>query len=1801
MKKPAPKKGASARASPDAKAFPIVGVGASAGGLEAFTVLLRHLPADTGMGFVLVQHLDPQHESALTHLLARATTMPVCEVTQNLRVEPDSIYVIPPNVQMAIEGGVLKLTPRGKVRGATRSIDFFLEALAHDQRDRAIGVVLSGTASDGTLGLEAVKAEGGVTFAQDDSAKFDSMPRSAIAAGVVDFTLAPEQIAAELARIAKHPFVVGAGAHESHGTKGTDGKTAPELHAKAERESNQGDPKDAPLASGGEGTPRTGSRQAKREAAAKPDGAETIKDGFAKIIGILRQHCGVDFSLYKSSTIQRRVTRRLVLNKHETLAEYALFLKGNAKELDALYSDVLISVTSFFRNPEAFDALKRKVFPKILAARGRDEPVRVWVLGCSTGQEAYSIAMTFAEAATEDARGAKLQIFATDLNEALLEKARHGFYAKSLAQDISPERLRRFFVEEEGGWRVSKLLREQVVFARQNVMSDPPFSRMDLITCRNLLIYLEPELQKKIFPAFHYALKPGGFLFLGASESIGTFTDLFALADKKQKIFSRKAAPTPAFRLPLPGARETTAPSGKRALLATVAPPEGFGGDFTAQREADRISVSRFAPPGVLIDAAGHVLQFRGATGAYLEAPSGKASFDVLKMAREGLMLPLRAALAKAKREQKPVRCEGVRVAGRAIALQVIPLRNAKELCFLVLFEEAAQAAHSPQPSLGTEVSHGTRGTAAKRNAELERELAETRDFLQSVQEQNEAATEELQASSEEVQSANEELQSINEELETSKEELESTNEELTTINDEMISRNTELNRANAYLNNVQVSIQTPILILARDLTVVRFTPPAAKLFNLLATDAGRPIHGIRHNLDLPDLEPLLEEVLATVCLREREVQDKGGRWYALRVRPFLSLENKIDGVVLVLSDIDDLKRTEAAMAVERDYAEAILRAAPVPFLVLRADLRVNSASESFYHTFQVTPAATEGRLIYEIGNGQWDIPRLRELLEEIIPRENFFTGFEVTHEFAAIGIRTMLLNARRVNGTDGVPERILLAIEDITERVQAEAAARQNREVFLEVIEQAPMAVYVLDGQMRMRNVNSVALPTFAGIEPLIGRDNSEIIRQLWPPEIANGVLEIYRHTLATGEPYTAPTFTERRQDTGEEESYDWQLRRIVLPDGERGLACYFKDVTERQRAGLALRTSEENYRLVVEGATGFAIIRLDFSGRVIMWNVGAARIFGYDEAEILGEPFSRFFTPEQIAEGMPEREMAEASTKEKSDDDNQLVRKDGSRFWANGATTALRDETGQLTGFAKIVRDVSDHRRAHEALRESEERFRVAVRAVSNIVWTNNAEGEMEGPQPGWAHFTGQTQEEYQGSGWATAVHPDDAQPTLEAWNLAVAGKRPLQFEHRVRRHDGMWRRCSVHALPTLGPGGEIREWVGVHNDVTDERAAAAALLAAKEQAEAASRVKDDFLAALSHELRTPLTPVLMTAAALETDPALPLELRDQLGMMRRNVELQARLIDDLLDITRIARGKLSLARSAADLHQLLEHTAEIVRSEKLGKQVSIAFSLEAGRHHALADPVRLQQVFWNLVKNALKFTPVGGSIAVHTRNDAEGCLVLSVEDTGVGISAEALPHIFAAFEQGDMAGQHRYGGLGLGLAISRAIVEAHGGTIQADSKGAGHGAIFTVNLATINAPADDAPANIPLSAPAPAMRLLVVEDDETTRTVLARLLTRGGHQVTTAGTIHEALLAFSAERFDAVVSDLGLPDGSGLDLMREFQRQRPVPGIALSGYGMEEDLRLTKEAGFFAHLVKPVNLDQLRQLLVQLATRV
>ena len=811
--------------------FAIVGIGASAGGLDAMTQLLQSLPADTGMAFVLVQHLDPTHESLLATILARSSSMPVTEVRDEAAVEPNRVYVIAPDRNMTVTGGRLKLYPRDEGRGRHHTVDAFLRGLAEDQGHRAIAVILSGSGNDGTLGMEAIKADGGITFAQDETAAHQGMPRSAIAAGCVDFVLPPERIAAELVRISRHPYVVPARVSQD---------------ALAETNIN-------------------------------------------KILRLLHEATGVDFTHYKSTTLYRRITRRLLLHNLEGLAQYLDYMQNYLSEVQALYQDILISVTSFFRDPEAFEILRKEVLPKLLADRPRNQALRVWVLGCSTGEEAYSIAMLLAEANGENGGSVPAQVFATDLNEQGIDRARAGVYSKTIAQDLSPERLRRFFVETDRGFQVVKTIREMCVFARQNVLTDPPFSRLDLISCRNLLIYMQPELQQRIMSLFHYALKPSGYLWLGSSETVGPLSDRFDAANTRHKLFLKKSD-SPAPELPLPVFPRDWESSG----IERVKRHRPAEGGFDALREADRLALIRYAPPGVVVNRGWEIVQFRGDTSPYLAPAPGRPSLNALTMAREGLLLPMRTALQEASGKGQAVRHNGVRVKSNGdfqeINLEVIPLRNSpvEGRCFLVLFEPVGdspqQAAHESHEKTSGSIRPDQPAEIQAEVDRLLRELESTRDYLQSLIEQRDAANEELQSSNEEVQSSNEELQSINEELQTTKEEIQSSNEELTTVNEELRDRNDQLGRYNNDLTNFLASTQLALVMLGPDLRIRRFTPQAEKTLNLIASDVGRPIDDLKLPLNTPNLDALLHEVIDEVIVKEMDVQDKHGRWYSLRL-----------------------------------------------------------------------------------------------------------------------------------------------------------------------------------------------------------------------------------------------------------------------------------------------------------------------------------------------------------------------------------------------------------------------------------------------------------------------------------------------------------------------------------------------------------------------------------------------------------------------------------------------------------------------------------------------------------------------------------------------------------------------------------------------------------------------------------------------------------------------------------------------------------------------------------------------------
>ncbi|HEY6571703.1 MAG TPA: CheR family methyltransferase, partial [Candidatus Eisenbacteria bacterium] len=1102
------------------------------------------------------------HESALTQILSRATSLPVTEITNAEPVQANHVYIIPRDTNLSIAGGVLKLEQRPRSRAPHRPIDAFFESLSQDRRERAVGVVLSGTASDGTLGLEAIKAEGGITFAQDESAKYDSMPQSAIAAGCVDLVLSPAEIAKEIARIAKHPYVRGKQGPNPAGDEGEVVETQEEELAPPEI----GEPGAAP-------------------AIGPAEGGST---GFNRILYLLRSHSGVDFSLYKPTTIHRRVTRRLVLNRQNSFDDYATFLQDNATELDALYSDVLISVTSFFRNPESFEALQNEILPLLLKSR-RNEPVRCWIVGCSTGQEAYSIAIAFAEVAERTSQPYKLQIFATDLNEALLEKARQGLYPRSLAEDMGPQRLRRFFVEEESGYRVHKSLREMVVFARQNLITDPPFSRLDLISCRNVLIYLEPSMQKRAISTFHHALRPGGFLFLGASESIAGFTDLFEQLDKKHKIYSKKASSRPAMFGADRNVRAVV-PRGPRTPLPSREPGEGElqnvpRGERNAEREADRIVVSKFAPPGVVVDGDLQILQFRGSTGGFLEPSTGKATFDVLKMARDGLMLPLRSAIDQAKQEGRPARRENIRVKrdgdDGTVNVEVIPLKNLRELCFLVLFEDVEQAADGSGPARTKRapVRRPPVSDDPSRIGELEIELAETRAYLQSMQEQHETANEELQAANEEVQSANEELQSINEELETSKEELESSNEELTTVNEEMSNRNIELNRLNTDLVNLQTSTKLAILLLGRDLAIRRFSPRAEKMFDLAAADVGRPIGQIRHNLflgedaDFPvNLESLGAEVIASALEQEREVRDTNGRWHSLRVRPYLTSDNRVDGAVMVLVDIDTLKRSERAVIESEARYGAMFESTGVG--VCEADPatgRLVRVNEQFVRTAGYSRPELTGKTFLELTHPE-DQPKYEVGISQLSRGEIPFFEIEMRLVRKDGTIVWVNVTFNLVQDAAHRPLRTVAIALDITERKRAEAAARVSEERLQFTLDATKIGQWDLDIETdtATRSLRHDQIYGYDSLQPEWGY--RKFLEKHVHPDDQAFVDEVFHRSLAEGKQLVFECRILRADRTMR---WIWVVGTVYLRhDGKpQRMAGLVMDVTERKRLETDLR----------------------------------------------------------------------------------------------------------------------------------------------------------------------------------------------------------------------------------------------------------------------------------------------------------------------------------------------------------------------------------------------------------------------------------------------------------------------------------------------------------------------------------------------------------------------------------------------------------------------------------------------------
>jgi two-component system CheB/CheR fusion protein len=1505
---------------PRGYSFPVAGIGGSAGALDSFTRLLQALPNDTGIAFIFVQHLDPHHASQLSEILARSTSMPVHNVEDGMSLRPNEVFVIPPNATMILENGLLRLTRRHP--GLHLPVDAFFESLARAQGSRAIGVVLSGNASDGSQGVIAIKGECGLTFAQDEaSAQHAGMPRNAVATGAIDYVLPPPEIARELVSLSRHPFVRTLQANW----------TAAEI---------------------------------------LPDGDAELK----KIIHILRHRTKVDFTHYKPNTVRRRIGRRMIVKRTETLREYAQLLDQQPEETVQLYRDLLISVTSFFRDTAVFDALRLLLRDLLLAHKGQ-EAFRVWIPGCATGEEVYTLAICVKELTDELQLNTPVQFFGTDISELALDRARAAIYPEIIAQDVSSERLRRFFFRKDGGYLVSKAIRETCVFARQDVTTDPPFGHMDLISCRNLLIYLDSALQRNVLPLFHYGLNPAGLLLLGTAESIEAASDLFTVVDKQHHIYRRKPAllRRTLNLAPVPGPDEPAA--GKVHITSN---------SLDLQKKADLIIQSKYAPPAVVIDSDLQILHFRGRTGSYLEPRSGEAKLDLLRMARDGLVIPLRRAIEAAIHQNISICETGVTVEylgeRRELTIEITPIAGALpgERYFVVVFQEHSPAAASSTSAFFSTPTGDPDENAASieaQNRELLRQVAELRDHLRGANEDHEAHTEELRAANEEVRSANEELQSTNEELSTTKEELQSANEELTMLNEELQNRNNELNTVNSDLGNLVSAVDVAFVMVDKDLRLRRFSATAEKLLGICPVDIGHPLTNLQGRMDLTEFQPLMRQVVETLTSVHRDIQDRNGHWFSATIRPYRTLDDHIAGAVVMLVDIDVLKRSLRAAEEARDYAEGLIETVREPLVVLDEDLRVQRATSAFYEAFQVSRVETEGRFLYDLGSGQWNIARLRELLGNSLFRNRSFRDFEIEYDFPHIGRRTMRLNGRRISPDDGHRRSVLLAIEDITER-RRDAEVRYQR-----LFETARDGMLIFEAETgKLTDVNPFFLElTGFTRERLIGCHLPEIEAFRLAEQMA-GVVEEARLHVARHDGIQLGT------SDGRIIVVDLVANRYSV-GGQEVVQINIWDVTARNRAFEELRDSEERFRLFVDSVRDYGLFQTDMDGLISSWNSGAERMLGYTETEILGQPFACIFTPEDQAKNQPEQELATARSKGSSEDEHWHVRKNGDRFFASGVLTSVRDQAGHLRGFAKVMRDITERNRADELLREQAHLLELS----QDLIIVRKLDGTILFSNRAAAQKYGWSKEETSGKVVHVLLRTQFPRPVEEIENeLLTLGRWEGELVH-MRRDNSLiivWSRWALQ-LDAQGDPSSVLE---INSDISERKRS-------EEQVLASLREKEVLLKEIHHRVKNNLQ-IISSLLNLQMDFLIDKQAQAILQEMNTRVRSIAAIHEMLYAATDLSRINFAqyLQTLVKDVASVYVDHAGGVRVEVDAEQVSLE----------IVQAVPCGLIVNELLTNALKHAfPENrhGLINIFFRNLGKEC-VLEVADNGIGLSAKIIP---------------------------------------------------------------------------------------------------------------------------------------------------------------------------------------------------
>jgi two-component system, chemotaxis family, CheB/CheR fusion protein len=1576
--------------------FPVVGIGASAGGLEAVTALLDELPPDLGMAYVFISHLSPDHESLLPEILARHTKMPVHKVEHGMRLQPDHVFILPPNTTMYVVDSVLTLfEPRIRSEKGFHPINDFFIALSEVYQQDAVGIILSGTASDGTLGLKAIRASGGWTFTQDDTARFKEMPRNAREAGAVDFVLPPDQIARQLVALRKNPVARQVQAHE-------------------------------PL--------------------------ESDMQEIHRILVLLHKHTGVDFSQYKQSTINRRILRRMLLHKQKDLGTYAALLADKEQEVKDLYHDLLINVTAFFREPTFYTKLKDLVLPAIFANRERGNPVRIWVAGCSTGEESISIAITLLEHFGEQLAHTPVQIFSTDLDDEAVAMARQGSYTRSAVEGLSPARLSQYFAKADGAYKVIKPIRDMCVFAQHDLLRDPPFSRMDLITCQNVLIYLTAGAQQKVLRSFHYAMQPEGFLALGRSETTNSASDLFHLVDKDARLYGRKGTPVPlvvdmSLRKEQQDGRELPElpppPSNRRSLEGRV------------DQEMDRLLLHRHIPASILVNRDLDIVRFRGATAPFMAPHTGRASLNLLKMIREDLVFELRALMRRVKEEQVPVIREGLELlldgTMRLLSVEVVPMSvEARMDHYLIVFREEG----TELPRTGIAEANADTDVRDKRIIQLEREIRELREQIRVVSEEAEASTEELQTANEEVLSSNEELQSMNEELETSKEELQSTNEELSTINDELQNRNEELKEA-------------------------------------------------------------------------------------------------------------------------RDYAQTIIGTLGSPLVIVNGNMRVLMANKAFYRMFHTTAEETEGMLIHELGNHQWEVAALRKQLFDVLSRGIEMNEFEVQHTFPSIGDRIIQLNARRVERSN-MQHRILITMEDVTERRRAEEAVER----LAAIVSSSADAIIGLDLQGKITSWNTAASALF-GYSP---EDAAGRSLDLLLPDRELRDAERLKDDLLKDRMRQYETQLKRRD--GSLVDVAITVSSTKLANGKVvGISQIIRDITGRKRHERELLERDRMYQ-AIGTSINYGIFVCDADGHNVHSSESFLKLIGLTQEECSAMGWSNALHPDdaQAAIVSWRRSVKEGSPWAS---EHRYKGTDGNYYTVLARGVPYRDEQGQLKGWVGINLDITEQKRMEAALRESEQRFQMLADNMDQLAWISKPDGTEIWMNRRWSEFTGIPPERvrekmidiiHPGHYHRVVTHIRAKQEKGEAWEDTFPMKDAGGNHH--------W--FLARAVPLRNAAGEIINWFGTSTNITDR-------INSEEELRRMDRTKDHFLATLAHELRNPLAPLRSGVEVLSFSAGEEDTVRTTCAIMERQVGQMVRLIDDLMDVGRISTGRLILKKDHMDLGNAADVAIEAVEPIMRQKRHRFTVRRSEGALPILGDAARATQIISNLLHNAAKYTDPGGEISLELERDGSFA-VIHVKDSGTGIDPQMQARVFDMFTQIDQEQRsQRGGGLGIGLHIVQRLVHMHGGSIEVSSAGKGKGSTFTVRL-----PLDEQqPARSSRRTGASAMegrRILLVDDEPDGPLMLSKLLGRLGCETRLAHSGEEAVAMALEFRPEIILMDLSMPGMDGYEACRQIRDKLGAKTriYALTGWGHELDKEQTVAAGFDDLLVKPVERATLERLL-------